>query len=154
MSLRVALCVSLALIGCGNSSDPASNGNDVTPSCTGPNGAAITCPVTIAGPYCEQSDAKSCVVPFAEELAVGTDGQPCLRLAYHNHCDGVIYALTNIEFVRKGHTETEWQGFYSTVWPGFDIDVSQCGATGRFRQIATASEGKVDLIDAQCALPK
>ena len=139
--------------GCAGSPSGSAVAPEISRTCTGAAGPLASCPIAVTGTYCDQSDAKSCVVLAAEEVAVGKDGA-CLRLVYRNRCDRVIYGETSIEYQSATRDRLTWQNWTSTVWPGSDIDVSQCGATGRYRQIATFGSSASTLVDAQCPLPR
>ncbi len=96
---------------------------------------------------CELDETGSCGILTIEEVWAD-DGETgsCLRLVIENRCDEVLYSWTCIE-----HDDpVEWQCWLSTTSPGFDVDVSQCRATGRYAHYGSLSDGTLDIIHARC----
>lgn len=153
----------VALGGCSGNDTPAIGAGDggtsspqAGPSaqraCTDAKGATSSCAVDPKRDECALGDAKDCMVLTLEEVTVGSEG-PCLRVVYENRCGQVVYTDTRIEHTTKDRG-LKWQAWTSTTVAGASMDVAQCGATGRYTNIATTSDSKLDVLLTQCAPPK
>ncbi len=95
---------------------------------------------------CELDETESCApVTLVEIWADDGETGPCLRVLAQNDCEDVLYSWTCIE-----HDGTEWQCWLSTTLPGFEVDVSECNATGRWTHYGSLSDGTLDVIHARC----
>lgn len=149
------------MAGCGTNSIP-SEGTDASASpsatanatrqCTDAKGATSKCAVEPNAQECALGDAKACMVQTLEAVTVGDKG-PCLRVVYENRCGRIVYTDTRIEHVPAGK-DPRWQGWTSTTFAGATLDLDQCGATGRYTNIATFSDGRLDTLATQCPLPQ
>lgn len=97
---------------------------------------------------CALGDAKDCMALTTEEMSVGDEG-PCLRIVYDNRCGQTVYTETRIEHTTKKRGN-EWQSWTSTTLAGAQMDLAQCGATGRYTNIASLSDGKLTVLETQC----
>lgn len=95
---------------------------------------------------CALDETEACA-PVTLEEVWADDGEtgPCLHVLIENGCEDTLYSWTCIE-----HDGTEWQCWLSTTLPGFEVDLSQCQATGRYAHYGSLSAGTVDVIHERC----
>lgn len=99
---------------------------------------------------CTLDETADCGILTTEEVwADDGEAGPCLRLVIENRCEDVLYTWTCIER-QEAPAEPDWQCWLSTTPPGFDVDLSECHATGRYAHYGSLSDGTLDIIDERC----
>jgi hypothetical protein len=151
-ALACAVCLA-----CGSSNGTSpNNAMSGAPSCFDASGVPTTsCALTPSGNVCGLGDANACVPLTKVEVYAATgDKGACLHLVYTNQCADEIYADTCIEHdAAVDGGPPSWQCWTSSTLPSATIDVSQCGATGRYFFVSTTSSGKLTVYETNCPSP-
>ncbi len=132
------------------SGGPTGGGAAMTTRCLDENQQTTSdCAVAPTGAVCERSENPACGGMVLEEVSVSQSQGPCLRLVSRNDCGQTLYSRTCIEH-DDGNGGTQWQCWWSTTLPGFEVDLGQCGATGNYAHWWGLSSGALDVVDPDC----
>jgi hypothetical protein len=142
--------------GTGSGGDGGTSGgsSSVAPTCLdGAGKPAASCALMPTGNECSLGDANACT-PLTKLEVYADDGKNgvCLHLVYDNTCGKEIFANTCIENTESGGKKG-WQCWTSSVLPGFQIDLSQCHATGNYFNVVSTSAGQLDIDNQKCPAP-